>query len=108
MFVALRYRASMKVYLLLILPLTTVAFSTRPLSLSPSTKKQHRQSNSRHQLRELCNNLSEEVSSWEETRRRSEMKILGICGGIGSGKSTACELMVDALGCAARIGEFIH
>ncbi len=33
------------------------------------------------------------------------MRILGICGGIGSGKSTACRLMVDSLGCAARIGE---
>jgi dephospho-CoA kinase len=33
------------------------------------------------------------------------MKILGVCGGIGSGKSTACKLMVDALGCADRIGE---
>lgn len=31
------------------------------------------------------------------------MKILGICGGIGSGKSTACRLMVDSLGCAARV-----
>ncbi len=31
------------------------------------------------------------------------MKILGICGGIGSGKSTACQLMVDKLGCVARI-----
>jgi dephospho-CoA kinase len=34
-----------------------------------------------------------------------DMKILGVCGGIGSGKSTACTLMVDALGCADRIGE---
>lgn len=34
-----------------------------------------------------------------------DMKILGVCGGIGSGKSTACKLMVDALGCADRIGE---
>jgi len=33
----------------------------------------------------------------------SKMKILGICGGIGSGKSTACQLMVDKLGCVARI-----
>lgn len=35
------------------------------------------------------------------------MKILGICGGIGSGKSTACQLMVDSLGCVARIGKCV-
>ena len=34
------------------------------------------------------------------------MKILGICGGIGAGKSTACQIMVDSLGCVARIGKF--
>ncbi|KAL7427445.1 hypothetical protein ACHAXM_000858 [Skeletonema potamos] len=33
----------------------------------------------------------------------NKMKVLGICGGIGSGKSTACQLMVDKLGCVARI-----
>jgi hypothetical protein len=33
------------------------------------------------------------------------MKILGVCGGIGSGKSTACKVMVDTLGCVGRIGE---
>ncbi|KAL7552204.1 hypothetical protein ACHAWF_015416 [Thalassiosira exigua] len=31
------------------------------------------------------------------------MRILGVCGGIGSGKSTACKLLVDSLGCVARI-----
>ena len=31
-------------------------------------------------------------------------KVLGVCGGIGSGKSTACKLMVDELGCLDRIG----
>lgn len=31
------------------------------------------------------------------------MKVLGICGGIGSGKSTACQLMVTKLGCAGLI-----
>jgi len=36
-----------------------------------------------------------------------DIKILGICGGIGSGKSTACKLMVDALGCIDRIGQFL-
>ena len=35
------------------------------------------------------------------------MKILGICGGIGSGKSTACQLLVDSLGCVARIGKCV-
>lgn len=34
---------------------------------------------------------------------KSGMKILGICGGIGSGKSTACQLMVNKLGCAGLI-----
>ena len=38
--------------------------------------------------------------------QKTKMIILGICGGIGSGKSTACQLMVESLGCAARIGEF--
>jgi hypothetical protein len=33
----------------------------------------------------------------------SQMKILGICGGIGSGKSTASQLMVTKLGCADLI-----
>lgn len=37
----------------------------------------------------------------------NNMKILGVCGGIGSGKSTACQLMVDSLGCVARIGDYI-
>jgi hypothetical protein len=33
----------------------------------------------------------------------SQMKILGICGGIGSGKSTASQLMVTKLGCVDLI-----
>ena len=37
----------------------------------------------------------------------NNMKILGVCGGIGSGKSTACQLMVDSLGCVARIGKYL-
>ena len=35
----------------------------------------------------------------------NKIKVLGVCGGIGSGKSTACQLMVDSLGCVARIGK---
>jgi hypothetical protein len=33
-----------------------------------------------------------------------QLKILGVCGGIGSGKSTACKLLVSELKCAAHIG----
>ena len=45
------------------------------------------------------------ASTSEDLGAEGSMKILGVCGGIGSGKSTACELMVDRLGCAGRIGE---
>jgi len=37
------------------------------------------------------------------SKQKQKVKILGVCGGIGSGKSTACQLMVDSLGCMARI-----
>jgi len=32
-----------------------------------------------------------------------KMRVLGVCGGIGSGKSEACRIMVSKLGCAAHI-----
>mmetsp|Transcript_9237 Transcript_9237/g.22686 ORF Transcript_9237/g.22686 Transcript_9237/m.22686 type:complete len:338 (+) Transcript_9237:104-1117(+) len=31
------------------------------------------------------------------------IRVLGVCGGIGSGKSTACKLLVDKLRCRSRI-----
>ena len=34
------------------------------------------------------------------------VKILGVGGGIGSGKSTACQWLVSELGCVAHIGAF--
>lgn len=33
----------------------------------------------------------------------AQVKVLGICGGIGSGKSKACEILVSELGCLAHI-----
>jgi hypothetical protein len=36
----------------------------------------------------------------------NEVKILGVCGGIGSGKSSACKLLVSELSCLAHIGKF--
>ena len=48
-----------------------------------------------------------EGNNGERGTNCDKMKILGVCGGIGSGKSTACQLMVDSLGCAACIGECV-
>ena len=36
------------------------------------------------------------------------IKVLGVCGGIGSGKSMACQLLVSDLGCIAHIGTYVH
>mmetsp|Transcript_3056 Transcript_3056/g.6364 ORF Transcript_3056/g.6364 Transcript_3056/m.6364 type:complete len:269 (-) Transcript_3056:2457-3263(-) len=33
----------------------------------------------------------------------NKLKVLGVCGGIGSGKSTACKLLVDHCKCLAHI-----
>lgn len=35
----------------------------------------------------------------------SNVKLLGVCGGIGSGKSAACRLLVSDLNCLAHIGK---
>lgn len=59
----------------------------------------------------------EESKSFESTtrrmtnrlRRKTEnhpLKVLGICGGIGSGKSAACQLLVSQLNAMAHIGTF--
>ena len=34
---------------------------------------------------------------------RSLFRVLGVCGGIGSGKSKACQLLVDELGCRLHL-----
>jgi len=89
---------------------STSAFqSTSSASISSScrstceqnTKLQHQRCQNRHSWSPLFSAASEfhEIT----TPLVSKMKILGICGGIGSGKSTACQLMVDKLGCVARI-----
>jgi hypothetical protein len=33
-----------------------------------------------------------------------QFKVLGVCGGIGSGKSSACKLLVSDLACLAHLG----
>ena len=39
---------------------------------------------------------------------RTKIRILGVCGGIGSGKSTACQLLVSELNCLAHIGTYMQ
>ena len=34
-------------------------------------------------------------------------RVLGVCGGIGSGKSQACKLLVSELGCLDHLGAFL-
>ena len=114
-------------HLLFILPLTAAsAFSTRSSSLSLRTfvtKKTQRVDPSSTSLLLTHPRHYHQHPSQTQDRRRgitaihesesgengmissNKMKVLGVCGGIGSGKSTACQLMVDSLGCVARIGK---
>lgn len=46
-------------------------------------------------------------SSAAEEIGSPQLKILGVCGGIGSGKSTACKILVSELKCAAHIGKSV-
>jgi polynucleotide 5'-kinase involved in rRNA processing len=50
--------------------------------------------------------LSSESKDNHKPRSTNEVKILGVCGGIGSGKSSACKLLVSELSCLAHIGKF--
>jgi hypothetical protein len=40
----------------------------------------------------------------DRNQKSNGFRILGICGGIGSGKSTACHLLVSQFRCIAHIG----
>jgi len=110
----------MNIHFLFILPLATAAFSTRPLSrvfrttsltnnpAASSLKHQYQRYHHHQPYYNSCNNrrnvhVAKSQSGSGEKGADSKMKILGVCGGIGSGKSTACKLMVDSLGCVARI-----
>ena len=37
-------------------------------------------------------------------KEAARIRVLGICGGIGSGKSTVCQTLVSELGCLGCIG----
>ena len=42
-----------------------------------------------------------------DTAGTKKLKVLGVSGGIGSGKSTACKLLVSDLDCVAHIGTYV-
>lgn len=46
---------------------------------------------------------SSDEAALGDSSSRSQFKVLGVCGGIGSGKSTACKLLVDSCNCLAHI-----
>jgi hypothetical protein len=52
-----------------------------------------------------ADDVGSQVSETVTASAPSTFKILGVAGGIGSGKSTACTLLASELGCAAHIGE---
>jgi dephospho-CoA kinase len=43
------------------------------------------------------------ITTDSTTTTTSSFRVLGVAGGIGSGKSTACKLLVDSCGCLAHI-----
>ena len=114
------------VILRLLFSTTTVAFSiTRSSSTTLSTfhlfiklqRQQHNQSLISRRRRQYhvmmtdghddTSNTNSKATGYETTdiikNKVDNIRILGICGGIGSGKSTACKLMVESLGCLALI-----
>ena len=110
---------------LFLVPLSTAAFSPthssiiyRSFGLIPSSifwkdtnkisLQQNRNINPSHQCRRQRQITTTMQASENGVSDTNNMKILGVCGGIGSGKSTACQLMVDSLGCVARIGEYLY
>jgi hypothetical protein len=46
-----------------------------------------------------------QISMSSESNEKSSFKVLGVCGGIGSGKSSASKLLVSDLGCLAHLGK---
>ncbi|CAJ1940382.1 unnamed protein product [Cylindrotheca closterium] len=43
------------------------------------------------------------MKSTAEEKQHQKLKVLGVCGGIGQGKSTASKLLVSDLGCIAHL-----
>ena len=79
--------------LILSLPAVILAFSSSA-SLSSDS------------LRNMSTSKEDETSNDSySTAIKPNVRVLGVCGGIGSGKSKACELLVSELGCISHIGK---
>ncbi|KAL3789515.1 hypothetical protein HJC23_009751 [Cyclotella cryptica] len=89
-------------------PTLSFAFLVNPHSRQGLRTQLHTQQGKVHERRVETSILNSAFVAMGEPESETEnnhndMKILGVCGGIGSGKSTACKLMVDSLGCVDRI-----
>lgn len=72
---------------------TILGWATSPISFAALNENHSRA------LR-LCSSLKMPTTTEEKDM---SVKVLGVCGGIGSGKSTACKLLVDSCNCLAHI-----
>ena len=54
------------------------------------------------------NNVKDDMIATAAAAQKDEpqIRVLGICGGIGSGKSTVCQVLVSEFGCLGHIGEY--
>jgi type II secretory pathway predicted ATPase ExeA len=66
---------------------------SRPCRSSDSTFGDNLNYTMSHSDKDSNNNINDRV------------RLLGVCGGIGSGKSVACRLLVSDLDCLAHIGK---
>jgi hypothetical protein len=55
---------------------------------------------------ENTGNHRAESPASSESKSSGNIRVLGVCGGIGSGKSTLCQLLVSEFNCLGHIGEF--
>ena len=46
-----------------------------------------------------------EMSRCGDDAESDKVRVLGVCGGIGSGKSTVCQVLVSEFGCLGHIGK---
>jgi hypothetical protein len=58
----------------------------------------------RHPVLSMSTTSSPPTEHGQADEHATKIRILGVGGGIGSGKSTACKILAEDLGCIAYIG----